>query len=120
MWANGETSLIVYRAKVLARRGRYMQEFDGSTLILFSEPPSEDLSWEEYLAMSGSGDRSYPSGMVGVLHNLDGIYWEYYCSDRAQLDLLVQHHRQSQYLQIYRVAFGADFPTPRNVTLARA
>jgi hypothetical protein len=120
VWANGETSLVLHRAKVLARRGRRMQEFEGNTLFLFAEPPLDALAWDEYLAMFGYGGRSYPSGMIGVLHNFDGIYWEYYSSDQTELDRLLLQHRQSKSLQIYQVEFGADFPTPRNVSLAGA
>jgi hypothetical protein len=120
IWANGDTSLILHHARVLERRGRSMQEFEGNTLLLYAEPPPETLSWEEYLCIAGHGERSYPAAIRTVLHNFDGIYWEIYSTDPSDLDLLISEHRGNDALQMFRVEFGADFPTPGNRSLQRA
>ena len=120
VWANGKTSLLLHQARVLARRGRRMEEFDDNMLLLFFEPPPESLSWEEYSDICGYRNRAYPSSLVGVLHNLDGIYWEFYSSDTTAFDLLLSAHSGKAALDIYWVQFGADFPSPGNMPLVKA
>jgi hypothetical protein len=144
LWVNEHSNLELHHAEVLARSGCYMEEFDSSTLLLFSEPPPKSLSWTSYLAMCGHGVRVYPAGLVAVLNNFDGIYWEFYAADAPSLNrLLMQHCRNvpgcsfatdcNEFprpatvsalsriaLTLYWVEFGVDFPYSRPADLVQA
>lgn len=52
--------------------------------------------------------------MAAVLHLWDDMYWQFFSTERSEIDLLIQAHAGDPALDLHHVDFDQEYPHPSN------
>lgn len=77
----------------------------------------KDLYWQPSSQLKAD---TWPPEMRAVLHMWDDIYWQFFSTERSDIDRLVQAHTGDPKLDMYYVDFDKEYPNPSNQPLERA
>jgi hypothetical protein len=99
---------------VFGEFGRYVYEFEGTGFCVFEPGTSIEQAVSIDNEIWGQASpQSLPQGVVCLLQNWDGVFWQIFSSSPDYLKVLQAAHGGSQVLSPYWVELAQDFPSPR-------
>lgn len=94
---------------------------EGAFLPIFREAPTFELAnrlyWDRDFRLTTA---SWPSGMRGLLHMWDGIYWQLFSTVRSEVTALVRAHAGDPKARMCYVDLDREYPDPSNGELQPA
>jgi len=94
----------------------------GAFMPVFRTEPSFELLkrmfWEP--GNFGMTSTTWPTGMRAAIHMWDDIYWQYFTTNRADIDLLIRAHHGDSKLKLYFVDLDIEYPNPSGEELRPA
>jgi hypothetical protein len=91
---------------------------DAALLPVFVVRPkievARDLFWSQTFRLT---TRTWPREMRSLLHCWDDIYWQFFSTDRADIDLLIEAHAGDPMLDLYFSDLDREYPNPSNQKL---
>ena|SRR5215469_3240411 len=119
--ADVKSQLMLLRGDDFAKWGASLDFCEGALLPIFPEPPAFELLnrlfWGRDFRLTSD---TWPAGMRAVLHMWDDIYWQYFTTDRPDLDILMQAHAGDPKLEMFFVDLDREYPDPSNQELQPA
>jgi len=113
--------LLLLKGSDFEQWGQRMYFCEGAFLPIFREPPGFDFLKEMYWGREFRlSPESWPRSMRGLLHMWDDVYWQYFTTEKSDVDSLVSKHKDDPRLKMYFVDFEKEFPDPSNEKLAPA
>ncbi|MBN9693894.1 MAG: hypothetical protein J0M24_26935 [Verrucomicrobia bacterium] len=99
---------------VLTEFGKYVYEFEGAGFCML-EPgvtieQAARIGNEVWSRMSL---RELPEGVICLIQNWDGVFWQIFSTDLRYLEILQAAHGGSELVPAYWVELSEDFPNPR-------
>jgi hypothetical protein len=94
--------------------GKYFYEFEGAGFCVL-EP---GVTLEHALRIEkevwvGVSVKELPQGVICLLQNWDGVFWQIFATDPGYLKILQAAHGGSEVIPAYWVELSGDFPSPR-------
>ena len=119
--ADVNSQLLLLKGDDFERWGASMHFCEGALLPIFSEPPKFELLQKIYWGRDFRlSSKSWPTHMRGLLHMWDDIYWQYFSTERSDIDALLRKHADDSKLKLYLVDLDEEFPNPSNKELRAA
>jgi hypothetical protein len=91
---------------------------DAGLFVLYERAPQfhhvKELVWSRSFHLS---EGNWPKGMTSLVHLWDDIYWQFFTTNPADIDVLIQAHREDPRLHMYFVDIDAEYPDPSNKPL---
>jgi hypothetical protein len=117
-WSSDDGYDHVLPATELARLGPRMPEFNDCEIPVFDSPPPRTRTWRDrpgFERESRRGKRApqWPAGVHALFRNVDGLWWELFSIDPADIATLRERNRGRPTLTLLTVDFfGRSEPQP--------
>ena len=98
----------------------WMRNDGWAFLPVFQDRPSYAVLRQVFWGHPRLDSESWPANMRALLHLRDGVYWQCFSIDRADIDVLVRAHAGDPKLDIYYVDFDCEYPDPSGQELQPA
>jgi hypothetical protein len=116
--ADVKTQLLMLRGDDFLDWAADQYTVEGAFLPILREPlPSNRLKELYWQRRSRLQSDTWPPQMRAALHMWDDIYWQFFSTERSDIELLVQTHADDPRLALYYVDFDREFPDPSNQRL---
>ena len=113
--ADVPSQLMIVRGSGFADWGSQAHFQEGVFLPIFREVPSfeelKPLFWQRDFKLTSD---TWPQQMNFVLQMWDDIYWQFFSTDKADVDLFIEKHRADSKLKLFWVDFDSEYPDPSN------
>ena len=94
--------------------GKYVYEFEGVGFCVLEPGVTLEQALRIEKEVWGQGSlKELPEGVICLLQNWDGVYWQIFSTDLGYLQILQAAHGGSEVLPAYWVELSEDFPNPR-------
>src|SRR5215469_8564941 len=108
--ADIKNNLILLRGDDFLQWGASLHFHQAALLPIFREPPAFDLLKRLYgVSNFRLRSKTWPTQMRAVLHLWDDIYWQYFTTDRSNLDVLIRAHAGDSKLKMYFVDLDREY-----------
>ena len=101
--------------------GKYVYEFEGAGFCVLE--PGVTLEHALRIEKEVRGQvllKELPQGVICLLQNWDGVFWQIFSTDPGYLKTLQAAHGGSEVLPAYWVELSKDFPNPRGSSPQKA
>jgi hypothetical protein len=115
-----ENQVVSLRGDGFESWGAMLNFCEGAFLPVFRDPPSVELKrlcWRRDVRLTS---QNWPGELRAVMHMWDDIYWQFFTTDRSDLDILINKHAGDPKLEMYLVDFDREYPDPSNGELQPA
>ena len=97
--------------------GRCVYEFEGAGFCVLESGVTLERALEiEADVWSRRSLKELPQGVICIVQNWDGVFWQIFSTDPAHLQILQAAHADSDVLSAYWVDLSEDFPNPRGAS----
>jgi len=102
------------KCTVFREFGKYVYEFEGAGLCVLEPSVTLERALRiENEVWGQSSLKNLPQGVICLVQNWDGVFWQIFSNDQSYLKILQAAHGKSEALPAYWVDLSEDFPNPR-------
>jgi hypothetical protein len=107
-------TLELMACSVFGEFGKYVYEFEGAGFCVLEPGISIECALRIEKEVWGLRTlQELPQGVICLLHNWDGVFWQIFSTDLKYLNILQAVHGGSKVVPAYWVELSEDFPNPR-------
>jgi hypothetical protein len=118
--ADVDSQVMLLKGDDFMQWGEWMYDDGWAFFPIFQEVPSFALLKQIFWGQPRLASESWPASMRALLHLRDGMYWQFFTVDRADVDVLLQAHTNDPKLDMYFVDFDREYPDPSGQELQPA